>query len=316
MVAYSSSFGDGINQSVPAPGIGLLACAAETAGAATHGACDFVARRAAIAQLEQQRSTLETLLGPREAAQLVADGKRRHGHDFAQGRSDISPLRAALGVFGLDADDIAVVSKHDTSTAANDVNENRVHTWLQEKLGRTPGWPLMVVSQKSLTGHPKGAAAAWQMNGLLQAMADGVVPGNRSIDDVDGAMREFQPLVFNDRPLEVGPLGIRAGLVTSLGFGHVGSIVCLVHPFMFWRMLSDGERGAYETAVRARSQRATRRLQAATTGAQPMFRRRLDRPFAGRDGTLAQQRHEASVLTDADARLPVGSSLYPERSPR
>ena len=44
------------------------------------------------------------------------------------------------------------------------------------------------VSQKTLTGHPKGGAAAWQIIGLCQTMAGGVIPGNRNLDSVDEAM--------------------------------------------------------------------------------------------------------------------------------
>jgi 3-oxoacyl-(acyl-carrier-protein) synthase len=41
----------------------------------------------------------------------------------------------------------------------------------------------MVVCQKYLTGHPKGPAAAWMLNGLLQALNDGIVPGNRNLGE-------------------------------------------------------------------------------------------------------------------------------------
>ena len=86
---------------------------------------------------------------------------------------------------GLGPDDIAVVSKHDTSTLANDPNETDLHERLADALGRTEGAPLFVVSQKSLTGHAKGGAAAFQMMGLCQILRDGVIPPNRSLDCVD-----------------------------------------------------------------------------------------------------------------------------------
>jgi 3-oxoacyl-(acyl-carrier-protein) synthase len=318
VVAYAGSFGDGINQSVPAPGLGILAATAETGAPRDGGtACGFAERRAAIAAVLARRDDLARTLGADAADELVRAARRRHAHEFQVDRADISPLRGALGVFGLTADDIAVVSKHDTSTAANDLNENRLHTWLQEKLGRTPALPLVVISQKSLTGHPKGAAAAWQMNGLLQAMADGIVPGNRSLDDVDPAMREFVPLTFSDAPIPVGRLGLRAGLVTSLGFGHVGAIVCLLHPFFFWRMLGEPERADYAARMRARTRRASQRLQAAVGGHASMYVRRSERPFVGREGSLAHLRHEAESLTDASVRLdPLSGRYAPARERR
>ena len=50
-----------------------------------------------------------------------------------------SPLAKGLASVGLGADDVAVVSKHDTSTAANDPNESQLHEKLASALGRTVG---------------------------------------------------------------------------------------------------------------------------------------------------------------------------------
>jgi len=51
---------------------------------------------------------------------------------------------------------------------ANDYNESDVLNQQMTHLGRTLGNPLPAIMQKYLTGHPKGAAAAWMLNGLLQ----------------------------------------------------------------------------------------------------------------------------------------------------
>ena len=100
-----------------------------------------------------------------------------------------SVLARSLRRLGVGADDIAVISKHDTSTLANDPNETELHERLAEAMGRSPGAPLFVVSQKSLTGHAKGGAAAFQMIGLCQVLRDGVIPPNRSLDCLDGRWR-------------------------------------------------------------------------------------------------------------------------------
>ena len=71
-----------------------------------------------------------------------------------------------LAKLGVTPDDIAVVSKHDTSTNANDPNESELHNTLAHAIGRTDGNPLFVISQKSLTGHAKGGACIFQVNGL------------------------------------------------------------------------------------------------------------------------------------------------------
>ena len=125
---------------------------------------------------------------------------RWHGHGLAE--------------LGLSANDIDVISKHDTSTAANDPNESQLHEWLADALGRDSGNPLYVISQKSLTGHAKGGAAAFQMIGLCQVLAGGILPPNRNLDCVDDALSKYQRLVWLRQSLETGPL--KAGLVTSL----------------------------------------------------------------------------------------------------
>ena len=108
---------------------------------------------------------------------LGALGAGRGGKDSALARS--------LAKLGVGADDIAVISKHDTSTLANDPNETELHERLADSMGRSDGAPLFVVSQKSLTGHAKGGAAVFQMMGLCQILRDGVIPPNRSLDCVD-----------------------------------------------------------------------------------------------------------------------------------
>ena len=145
-----------------------------------------------------------------------------------------SPLATALARHGLTADDLAVVSKHDTSTELNDPNEADLHQRLQAALGRTPGNPLLVLSQKSVTGHAKGGAAAWQVAGLLQAMERGVVPGNRNLECVDGLLHH-SPASLGDRRSGSPPAPLRAGLVSSLGFGHVSALVALAPPRPSWR---------------------------------------------------------------------------------
>ncbi|HTY28802.1 MAG TPA: acyltransferase domain-containing protein, partial [Mycobacterium sp.] len=79
---------------------------------------------------------------------LGALGAGRGGRDSALARS--------LAKLGVGPDDIAVISKHDTSTLANDPNETELHERLADSMGRSAGAPLFVVSQKSLTGHAKG----------------------------------------------------------------------------------------------------------------------------------------------------------------
>ncbi|MCA9538721.1 MAG: hypothetical protein KC620_07515, partial [Myxococcales bacterium] len=257
VVAWAGSFGDGIQTSIPAPGMGALAA--------------------------------------------------------AMGGAD-SPLGDALRKFGLTADDIALVYKHDTSTLANDLNENALHHRIQTALGRTPGNPLFVVSQKTLTGHSKGGAAAWQINGALQALADGVIPGNRNLDTVDPAMAPWRHLAFSDESLRAGPL--RAALVTSLGFGHVSALALLLHPQAFRAALKVRDRVAWEAGVAARLEAGWRRHVAALMDEAPYYTKRTARRFAAADGTPEQAEEEAAMLLDPNARFcPQTGRLVPGAAP-
>lgn len=241
VVGWVGSFGDGVQTSVPAPGLGAVAA--------------------------------------------------------AQGGSD-SPIGRALTQWRMNADDIRVVYKHDTSTRANDPNENRLHATVQRALGRTPGAPLFVVSQKSITGHPKGGAAAFQIAGACQAMATGIVPGNRNLETVDASVRPHESLVFTDTCVEVGPVDrIDAALVTSLGFGHVSAFALLLHPDAFVALLDDEQRAAWEASRAARAIAARRRIEAAMAGLEPWYERRVEGGFAG-DRNEAETR----MLLDPDAR--------------
>ena len=94
-----------------------------------------------------------------------------------------------------------MLSKHDTSTGVNERNESELHERLAAAIGRSDGNPLFVISQKTLTGHAKGGAAAFQIIGLCQVLAGGVVPPNRSLDCVLDDLAEHEHLVWLREPL-------------------------------------------------------------------------------------------------------------------
>ena len=140
------------------------------------------------------------------------------GNGFYKNLPFVAPLRGALSVWGLGVDDIAVGSFHGTSTTANDKNESDVVNQQMEHLGRTPGNPLWVVAQKWLTGHPKGAAAAWMLNGVVQCMLSGVVPGNRNLDNCAAELQKFEHLAYPNRSVALGDgRKVKAGLLKSFG---------------------------------------------------------------------------------------------------
>ena len=212
-----------------------------------------------------------------------------------------SALARALAKLGVAADDIAVISKHDTSTLANDPNETELHERLADSLGRSPGAPLFVVSQKSLTGHAKGGAAVFQMMGLCQMLRDGVIPPNRSLDCVDDELADAAHFVWVRDTLRLGgKFPLKAGMLTSLGFGHVSGLVALVHPEAFIAALDPQQRDDYRRRADARLLAGQRRLVSAIAGGPPMYQRPPDRRF---DHEAPEKRQEAAMLLNPDARL-------------
>jgi fatty acid synthase len=212
-----------------------------------------------------------------------------------------SQLARSLATLGVGADDIAVISKHDTSTLANDPNETELHERLADSLGRSDGAPLFVVSQKSLTGHAKGGAAVFQIMGLCQILRDGVVPPNRSLDCVDDEMAGSAHFVWPRETLRLGEqYPLKAGLVTSLGFGHVSGLVALVHPRALLATLSAQERQSYKERADARVMAGQRRLASAIAGGRPLYERPADRRFGDHS---SEKRQEADMLLDPASRL-------------
>ncbi|MHC2547386.1 fatty acid synthase subunit beta domain-containing protein [Corynebacterium hesseae] len=231
----------------------------------------------------------------------------------ARGGQD-SRLARSLKALGVGADDIAVVSKHDTSTNANDPNESDLHERIAAALGRSPGNPLYVVSQKSLTGHAKGGAAAFQLIGLTQALRSGVLPPNRSLDCVDPVLRRHPHLVWLRQPLDLRRTPPKAGLVTSLGFGHVSALIALVHPGAFYAALvrewGEAEAEAWRSAAAEREWCGLRRLEKAMRGGPALYERPVSRNLG--TGTAAEvAEREAAVLLSESARLR-GGTLDPE----
>ncbi|GAB3663875.1 type I polyketide synthase [Nocardioides korecus] len=211
-----------------------------------------------------------------------------------------SPLAKALRSVGLSADDVSLVYKHDTSTAANDPNESQLHEKLAAALGRTDGNPLYVVSQKALTGHAKGGAAAFQLNGLCQTLVGGTVAPNRSLDCVDDQLSENEHLVWLRQPLTTGAL--KAGVLTSLGFGHVSAMIVVAHPGAFVAALDPAQRESWLERATARLVAGEARFIDAMHGGAPLFEKAEKRRFASAD-LAATKADESAMLVDPEARL-------------
>lgn len=172
----------------------------------------------------------------------IKDLKRLWGNDFRRQNPDISPLQAALATWGLTIDDVDFASLHATSTKANDKNEPDILNKQMSHLGRILGNPLLAVCQKSLTGHPKAPAAAFMLNGCLQSLDTGLIPGNRNAENVDPLLSAFPHLTFPTRSIQTNSL--KAFSLTSFGFGQKGGQLIGIHPRYLYGAI---DRACYES---------------------------------------------------------------------
>ncbi|KAI6512428.1 hypothetical protein MCOR14_000948 [Pyricularia oryzae] len=286
ILALTTTASDKIGRSVPAPGQGVLTTAKEHAGKLPSPLLDINYRRRQInlrkRQIEQwKESELEYLAEEvaamkssdekfnekeyladrsqhieKEAARQEKDVLRSLGNHFWKNNPSIAPLRGALATWGLTIDDLQVASFHGTSTKANDKNESSVICQQLAHLGRTKGNAVLGIFQKYLTGHPKGAAGAWMMNGCLQVLDTGLVPGNRNADNVDEVMEKFDYIVYPSRSLQTD--GIKAFSVTSFGFGQKGAQAIGVHPKYLFATLDKKTFDEYRAKFSARQKKAYR----------------------------------------------------------
>jgi len=254
-------------RSVPAPGKGVLTIASEAPGARYSPALSLDYRRShlqaelqgveewyrnATSQWEKDSANMSpeekqqhrTAISEEYARQKGA-AKRQWCSEWWKGHSSISPLRGALAAWNLTVDDVGMCSCHGTSTKLNDKNESDIIQTQMQALGRAAGNPLVVVSQKWLTGHPKGPASSWQVNGAIQAMLSGRIPGNRNLDNVEPVLEANKNLLYTRTTLDVGPL--KAVVVTSFGFGQAGGELVLIHPDYFLATYSTDDLLVYQS---------------------------------------------------------------------
>lgn len=336
IIASSTMAADKIGRSVPAPGQGVLTFARESPAAALSPLLDIQYRREqlepsiecirkwryrAVQKVHGANGTLTPDSSSSEESKepdpqqpdakthalisainsatetRIKEARTLWGNDFRRQNPDISPLRASLAVWGLQIDDIDVVSMHGTSTKANDKNETDVINKQMRHLGRTPGRPLFAVCQKSLTGHPKAPAASWMLNGCLQAINSGIIPGNRNADNVDEELRKFEHVVFPTKSLHT--TGIKAFMLDSFGFGQKGGQVVGVAPQYFFASLTRAAFDAYAVKVSSRKRVANHAyIKAMNTNT--LFKPRASPPYDSSD--------ESSIYMDPFARVSLNRS--------
>lgn len=322
ILALTTTASDKIGRSVPAPGQGVLTTAREHAGKFPSPLLDINYRRRQIErrkknikqwhedELEYVYDEIEAMKAQgasfdeseyaqdriahieKEAARQEKELLRSMGNNFWKSDPSIAPLRGALATWGLTIDDLDVASFHGTSTKANDKNESSVICQQLRHLGRTKGNAVMGIFQKYLTGHPKGAAGAWMMNGCLQVLNSGLVPGNRNADNVDPIMEDFDLIVYPSRSIQTD--GVKAFSVTSFGFGQKGAQAIGIHPKYLFATLDEATYNAYCAKVDARQKKAYRYFHNGLIN-NTLFVAKANSPYT--DNQLS------SVLLNPDARV-------------
>ena len=286
IIALATTASDKIGRSVPAPGQGILVNAREELLHYKPQLLDPAYRKR---QLEYQmgnislweqsevmplpRDTAEaemksdmchamTYIGERSkeltkrANRLRKEAQSSWGNDFWRRDSHIAPLRGALAVWGLTVDDLGIASLHGTSTPANDRNESDILCKQLRHLGRHQGNAILAISQKYLTGHPKGAAGAWMLNGAVQVLDSGLVPGNRNADNIDHNFEDFDLMHYPGRSIQTD--GIKAFSATSFGFGQKSAQVIGVHPRYLFATLDEASYETYKSKAQTRQQQTHR----------------------------------------------------------
>ncbi|KAJ2765938.1 fatty acid synthase alpha subunit Lsd1, partial [Coemansia nantahalensis] len=295
IIGMSATATDKQGRSVPAPGKGVLGSVREKAGAtaASLRKLSVGHRRRAfetqLRMLDAWRANELELLAEVEDPEAQAEVDEQYvrqrralqdawGNEFWKQNPAISPLRGSLAVWGLAADDIGLASFHGTSTKANDLNESEVVDAQMRQLGRTPGYPVPAVCQKWLTGHSKGAAAAFMLNGVLQSMRTGLVPGNRNADNIDLKLKKCDYTVYLSKTVQTA--GIKAALLKSFGFGQVGGELLVVHPDYLLATLGRAQLDEYNAKLAQRDTKAARYWQDTLVGNHPFVQVKQHPPFA------------------------------------
>lgn len=307
IVALANTATDKIGRSIPAPGQGILTSARENNTNGPSPLLDIEFRRrhfeSDIAAIEQWYSSELELLGAdaiESRVALLGDMKTRKiqtvqalwGDHFFEGRADIAPLRGALSVWNLTVDDLGAASFHGTGTKANESNECEVVHKQMKHLGRSIGNPLPVICQKNVTGHPKGAPAAWMMNGLIQVLNSGIIPGISTLDNACGKLRQFDYLTYHNRSIQTD--GIKAATLKGFGFGQASGEVLLVHSDYLLSTLAEDDFKSYTARREKRLIKMNSYQQNALTGKHKLVQIKDSAPYTAAD--------ESQVYLDSTAR--------------
>jgi len=301
ILAHTLSAMDGISRSVPAPGKGILTTCSEARkrpnmledinyryGLFTKARSDILNRYNDEVDSVMNKCDEFDVTEVMNDLDEIYDAElrslqNRYGNDAGGSSDSLSKLRKALMKWNLTVDDITVASFHGTSTTANDLNESETIQTQMNYLGRTSGNQLHVVCQKSLTGHPKGPAAAWMMNGAMQMMEENIIPGNFNLDDVDERLKQFDHLLYRNCSTKIMPdedgIGVKSVLLKSFGFGQVGGESLLLNPIYLYKILPSSNLKKYKEKLSDRNRSALKFRREVLHGIRSLLQIK-ERPYA------------------------------------
>lgn len=87
----------------------------------------------------------------------------------------------------------------------------------------------------------------------MQAINEGLVPGNRNADNIEAELHDMSLIFYPTKPVKCQ---IRAALLKSFGFGHVGGEVLVLHPDLILGTLSNAAYESYMAKRKAREAKA------------------------------------------------------------
>jgi len=134
-----------------------------------------------------------------------------------EGHGAYRSMQQAVGLAGIQPDDINYINAHGTSTPVGDAAECKAVARLLG--GRHEG--VCVGSTKSMHGHLLGATAGLEAIICVMAIRDGMAPPNINIDNLDP---DITLSCINTKPVS---LDINVAVSNSFGFGGHNSTLIL-----------------------------------------------------------------------------------------
>jgi len=180
---------------------------------------------AAFFVLETERAAKERGAAPLCELRGWAVGSEHHHitNPEPSGQTAARLMQQAIARAGLQPKDIDYVNAHGTATPHNDEMEARALTaCFGAELER-----IAVSSSKGQLGHTLGAAGAIEAAISAMALARGLAPPTKGLEEIDPACAMLRHV------LETEPLAMRAVLSSSFGFGGMDTVLVLSRPDAF-----------------------------------------------------------------------------------